>query len=257
MTIANLSAFDASRARLALAFIGLAEVAVLVAGVGFWLRGVFRHDFSASTGRVLSLAVILFIRSMLEYPLWYAYFLGIAAFLLGASESAETMIGKRTSGNLVRVLILLLGWIAVANIYQDYRTLQSLRRVASRDAAGERPDPAAALFELQQHSLFAPFVELALARTIVLNGEQIENKVLLNEAVMHFAPAPDVVYRQAVLLALDGQADPARTQWDLAVANYPGERASMLQELEAVASREANAAELVTHAKTQRVKESK
>ena len=120
---------------------------------------------------------------MLEYPLWYAYFLGIDAFLLGASESAATTIGKRTGGNLVRGLILLRGWIAVANTYQDYRTLQSLHRDPSRDAVGEKPDPAAALLELQQHSLFAPFVELALARTIVLNGEQVENKVILNEAV--------------------------------------------------------------------------
>ena len=110
--------------------------------------------------------------------------------------------------------------------------------------------PAAALLELQQHSLFAPFVELALARTIVLNREQLGNKVILNEAVMHFAPAPDVVYRQAALLALDGQEDSARTQWDLSVANYPGERARMLQGLEAVASREALVAGLVTHART-------
>lgn len=193
--------------------------------------------------------MILGIHSMLEYPLWYAYFLGIAAVVLGASESAATTIGKRTGGRLVRGLMLLLGWIAVANVYQDYRTLQFLHRVPPRDATGENHGPAAALLELQQRSLFAPFVELALARTIVLNREQLGNKVILNEAVMHFAPAPDVVYRQAVLLALDGQEDSARTQWDLAVANYPGERARMLQVLEAVASREALAAGLATHAK--------
>ena len=234
---------------------GLAGVAVLVAGIGFWLRGVSRNEFSASMWWVLSLAVILCIHSMLEYPLWYAYFLGIAAVVIGVSESAATMIGKQAGGRMAVVLVLLLGWVAVANIYQDYRVLQSLHRIPPRDAAGERHGPAAALLELQQHSLFAPFVELALARTIVLNREQVENKVILNEAVMHFAPAPDVVYRQAVLLALDAQADAAITQWDLAVANYPGERARILQVLEAVASSEASAVGLATHAKTQRVKE--
>lgn len=228
---------------------GLAGVAVLAAGFAFWLHGTARNDFSAALWWVLSLAMILGIHSMLEYPLWYAYFLGIAAVVLGASESAATTIGKRTGGRLVRGLMLLLGWIAVANVYQDYRTLQLLHRVPPRDATGENHGPAAALLELQQHSLFAPFVELALARTIVLNREQLGNKVILNEAVMHFAPAPDVVYRQAVLLALDGQEDSARTQWDLAVANYPGERARMLQVLEAVASREVLVAGLATHAK--------
>ena len=96
------------------------------------------HECWASIGRMLSRAVIVRIHSMLEYPRWYAYSLGIAAFLLGASESAAMTIDRRTGGNLVRVLILRPRWIAVANIYQDYRTFQSLHRVRSRDAAGDR-----------------------------------------------------------------------------------------------------------------------
>ncbi|MBI3529773.1 MAG: O-antigen ligase C-terminal domain-containing protein [Betaproteobacteria bacterium] len=236
---------------------GVAGVAVLLAGIALWLRSVLRNEFSASMWWVLSLAAILSIHSMLEYPLWYAYFLGTAAVVSGASESAATTIGKRTGGRMVPVLVLLLGWIAVANIYQDYRTLQSVHRVPQRDAAAQTRSPAAVLLELQQHSLFAPFVELALARTIVLDREQIESKFTLNDAVMHFAPAPDVVYRQAVLLALDGQEDAARTQWDLAVANYPGERARIAKVLENVASRESNAVGLAAYVKMQRVKETK
>lgn len=100
-------------------------------------------------------------------------------------------------------------------------------------------------------------MELALARTIVLTGEQIGNKIILNEAVMHFAPARYFVYRQASLLALNGREGPARTQRDLAVANIPGERARILPQLEAVASREASVVGLATHATTRRVKEAK
>lgn len=65
---------------------------------------------------MLSLAVILRIHSMLEYPRWYAYFPGIVAFLLGAPDFAAMTIGRQVDGNLVRVLILQVGWIAVANI---------------------------------------------------------------------------------------------------------------------------------------------
>ena len=68
---------------------------------------------------------------------------------------------------------------AVANIYiHDYRTLAAPHRVQSCNAVGEGLDPAAVPLELQQHSLFAPFVELALVRTIVLNREQVENKAI-------------------------------------------------------------------------------
>lgn len=234
---------------------GLAGVAVLVAGIALWLRSALRSEFSAAMWWVLSLAAILGIHSMLEYPVWYAYFLGIAAVLLGASESAAITIGERTGGRPVLALVLLLGWVASANIYQDYRALQSLHRIAPRDATAEGPSPTAVLLELQQHSLFTPYVELALARTIMLDREQIENKVILNGAVMHFAPASDVVYRQAVLLALDGQQDAARMQWDLAAANFPDDRAGIVQILDNVASREPNATGLAAYAKMQGTKE--
>jgi hypothetical protein len=148
--------------------------------------------------------------------------------------------------------------MAAFNIYQDYRTLQSLHRIPSKqDAAAQSRNPAAILLELQQQSLFAPFVELALARTILLDREQIGNKVVLNDAVMHFAPASDVVYRQAVLLALDGQDDAARLQWDRAVANYPGDRAGVLKGLGDIALRDPNAAGLAAYAETKGIEEQK
>jgi O-antigen ligase len=183
---------------------GLAGLLMLGCGAWVWARAVTNHEFSAAMWWVLSAAAILCIHSMLEYPLWYAYFLGIGAVLLGASESAATTIGNRTGGRLVPGLILLLGWMAAANTYQDYRTLQSLHRVQSRAVADGR-STTEVLLELQQHSLFTPFVELALSRLIALNRERLADKVAVNEAAMHYAPAADVVYRQAILLALMGR----------------------------------------------------
>jgi len=229
---------------------GLAGLLMLGSGAWVWARAVTNHEFSAAMWWVLSAAAILCIHSMLEYPLWYAYFLGIGAVLLGASESAATTIGNRTGGRLVPGLILLLGWMAAANTYQDYRTLQSLHRVQSRAVADGR-STTEVLLELQQHSLFTPFVELALSRLIALNRERLADKVAVNEAAMHYAPAADVVYRQAILLALDGQKDAAHVQWDQAVANYPGDRAGVLDLLEGMSSSDAMAAELLNYARAQ------
>jgi hypothetical protein len=66
-----------------------------------------------------------------------------------------------------------------------------------------------------------------------------------------------VVYRQAVLLALDGQEEAARIQWDLAVANFPDDRAGIVQVLENVASRESKAAGLAAYARMQGTRETK
>ena len=59
------------------------------------------------------------------------------------------------------------------------------------------------------------------------------------------------------LLALDGQQDAARMQWDLAAANFPDDRAGIVQILDNVASREPNATGLAAYAKMQGTKEIK
>jgi len=227
---------------------GCAGLLVLMAGIWAWAKGLAKREFSASTWWLLSTVAILGIHSMLEYPLWYAYFLGIAAVLLGTSESAAITIGRQT-GRLVPALILLLGWTATANTYRDYRTLQSLQRMQSRDADADGKNTTGVLLELQQHSLFTPFVELALARSIALNHERLEDKLTVNGTAMHFAPDADVVYRQAVLLSLAGEEQAARTQWDRSVMNYPGSRTGFISVLEAIASSEPRAADLLNYAK--------
>ena len=234
---------------------GLAGLAVLATGCWVWARSLASREFSASMWWLLCALAILGIHSMLEYPLWYAYFLGIAAILLGASETTAITIGGGTGTRLVPVLILLLGWVAAANTYRDYRTLQSLHGIKSHGAGAEGKSATEVLLELQQHSLFTPFVELALARSIMLNRERLEDKLSVNGAAMHFAPDPDIVYRQAVLLALAGEQEAARAQWDRAVANYPATRPGVISVLEAMASSDAKAADLLIYAKAPRAGE--
>jgi O-antigen ligase len=232
---------------------GLAGLFALLVGFAAWLLGLKRGGMSAQTWWIFAVAAILGIHSMLEYPLWYAYFLGIAAMLIGVSDPVPVRAGSLQGGKLILMAMLLLGWMAAANIYQDYRTLQSLHRIQPREpggAAGEGGDAATVLLELQQHSLFSPYVELALSRLIVADGRQIKDKLVLNEAVMHFIPTPDVVYRQAVLLALDGRIDEAKNQWDLAEKNFPSSSAGVIASMEGL--RERNSAgipELIRHAK--------
>jgi hypothetical protein len=173
--------------------------------------------------------------------------------LLGASETTAITIGGGTGTRLVPVLVLLLGWVATANTFRDYRTLQSLHGIKSHGAEGRSATEV--LLELQQHSLFTPFAELALARSIALNQERLEDKLSVNGAAMHFAPDPDIVYRQAVLLALAGEQEAARAQWDRAVANYPATRPGVISVLEAMASSDAKAADLLIYAKAPRAGE--
>jgi O-antigen ligase len=240
---------------------GIAGLAVLCAGLASLLLAMRRQEPTAHLWWLCAVLAILGIHSMLEYPLWYAYFLGIAAVALGVSETAALQVGDRSRGRLLLVPMLLLGCLAVANVYQDYRTLQSLHRIQphpSGAAAESGESTAAVLLELQQHSLFAPFVELALSRLMVLNREQIDDKLAFNGLVMRFAPSADVVYRQAILLALKGEQEAARTQWDLAEANYPSDRGGVIRVMESMAAGgEKGVADLIQYTTAGSAKESK
>jgi O-antigen ligase len=240
---------------------GIAGLAVLCAGLASLLLAMRRQEPTAHLWWLCAVLAILGIHSMLEYPLWYAYFLGIAAVALGVSETAALQVGDRSRGRLLLLPMLLLGCMAAANVYQDYRTLQSLHRIQphpSGAAAESGESTAAVLLELQQHSLFAPFVELALSRLMVLNREQIDDKLAFNGLVMRFAPSADVVYRQAILLALKGEQEAARTQWDLAEANYPSDRGGVIRVMESMAAGgEKGVADLIQYTTAGSAKESK
>jgi len=52
---------------------------------------------------------VLAIHSLLEYPLWYAYFLGVAALTLGMLDTTTYRLELRRLGRLSLATILLLG----------------------------------------------------------------------------------------------------------------------------------------------------
>ena len=47
------------------------------------------------------------------------------------------------------------------------------------------------------------------------------DKLTVNSQAMRAFPIDDVVYRQAMLLALAGEDEAARRQWDRAVVSFP------------------------------------
>ena len=100
-------------------------------------------------------------------------------------------------------------------------------------------------------------MELALSRLMVLNREQIDDKLAFNGLVMDFAPSADVVYRRAILLALKGEQEAARIQWDFAEANYPLDRGGVIEVMESMAAGgDKGMADLIQYTMTGSAKES-
>jgi hypothetical protein len=67
----------------------------------------------------------------------------------------------------------------------------------------------------------SPYVDVAYARDITLDMNDIERKLAFTARVMRFAPTGMVAYRHAALLALRGDEANARAVLARAAATYP------------------------------------
>ena len=72
-----------------LAELGVAGLLLLVFMAIGWLRQVLPLWKNPSHWLILILIIVLLLHSNVEYPLWYSYFLGIAAVLLGLGSEGR------------------------------------------------------------------------------------------------------------------------------------------------------------------------
>jgi O-antigen ligase len=207
---------------------GLVGLAVLAAGMTAWLLGVWRQPRSLALWWAVAVLAVIGLHSMVEYPLWYAFFLGPAALLLGLAD-ARTVEWQAGSARVARMhllagAMLVLGWLGLAQIWRDYLEMEGFLAYRYRYLhASEEVNRRArdALLALHRKSLLSPLVELGLARSIHVSADRLQDKLTVNERAMQVYPISDVVYRQAMLLALAGDVAGARAQWDRAVAAFP------------------------------------
>lgn len=214
-----------------LAEFGLLGLLALLLTVAPWLLGLLRQPRTPAFWWVLALAAVLSIHSLVEYPLWYAFFLGMAAVVLGLGER-RTIELPLANGRLQRMRLalwsmLLLGGLVFVQVVRDYLLIENFAGFRYRYVHASvqlNAETAATLVDLQRTSLLSPWAELGLARTIHISAEGLADKLTVNTRAMRAFPIDDVVYRQAMLLALAGEEEAARRQWDLAVVSFPGFR---------------------------------
>jgi len=210
-----------------------AGAAVLIAAFA-WIGGVLREPASPERWWVLAIAAVIGIHSMLEYPLWYAYFLGAAALLAGLADRRRIQVPRAFPIRLVSAPILIAGWIACLSLYLDYARIEGLTvNSFTTGSSGDRVRDA--LKGVGGRSLLRPYADLGLAGAEPLNRERLAEKLERNSRVLRFAPTRDIAYRQVALLALGGQGEAAQAQLVRSATYYPGflpAFARVLEELE-------------------------
>lgn len=206
-----------------LAETGLAGALIVLAGTGAWLFRGRRAALTAERWWLLALLGVLFIHSMLDNPLWYAYFLGLAALLLGMGEEKPPQ-WRMDLGPVVMIALLGFGALSLANICTNYHKLENWF------VLGKQGKLRATRFEafandtaaIRRQSLLSPYADLAVAIVLPLNRQELGARLAVTEQAMRFSPSGSLVYKQAALLALDGQKAAAMAQLRRALVRHPG-----------------------------------
>ncbi|MEQ1741545.1 MAG: Wzy polymerase domain-containing protein [Candidatus Nitrotoga sp.] len=215
---------------------GLVGLLILLGTLAIWLIQCGRAQRTVYHWWGYALLGVLAIHSMLEYPLWYAYFLGVAALTLGMLDTTTYRLKLPFLGRLSLGAILLLGVLSVVQMLQNYRNLEmfmGLRQAVSKDGYSWRENLTAADAQVP----LSPYFDLFMSGKINVDADYLADKRILNERVMSFAPIGVVVYREALLLALSGEQGAAQLQMERAIWSYPDNFQAALKELSALAQK--------------------
>ena len=206
-----------------LAETGLVGAGLVCAGLGSWLLGLRRHfSATAETWWLLCLLSVLFVHSMIEYPLCHAAFLGVDAILLGLSSQRCIRLRLTALSRYAFPLMVMAGLFTAGSVLRSYRDLELAMypRVlpANREQLVARNE---ALLKLHRDTLLAPYVELTYAGIMLADRNNLQDKLALNRRVLRFLPVPELAYLQVLLLGLNGERDAALLQLDRAAAVFP------------------------------------
>ena len=203
---------------------GVLGVAVLLACMVTWYRGNYlRREFSAAHYWGYATLGVLATHSLLEYPLWYAYFLAIAAVLLGMFDVRRFELRLPALLRVTLAAVWLFGAFSLWQFERDYHQLQS-----AIVSFSQNPDRVAAsrnyqnaLLVLDRHSLLNGYARFYLNPLITVNAENLPAKLAQTAEVMRFLPTGEVAYRDAFLLAQNQQMTEAKLRLTQAIWSYP------------------------------------
>ena len=219
---------------------GLAGVLVLLSTVGLWLWQGVRASHTLAHWWGYSVLAVMGLHSMLEYPLWYAYFIGIAAFLLGALDNSTFKLELKKIGRLLVASVLMLGLVTLLQLQYAYQDFE--KAISSHPRLGENKTPTQhmhdGLIAVYDLPILQPYVALYMNRFIEISSEELEKKLALNETAMRFVPISNVVYLRAALLAQNEKLDDAKIQIERAIWAYPADYTAKRLELAALAQKD-------------------
>lgn len=209
--------------------------ALLLSWAGYRLFLILRNTASASQQWLSAMLIVLLIHSLLEYPLWYANFLGVAAVLLALADPRPFSFAIPT-GSLRRLsaLTMAMGMLVLGALWHGYGAIETMIfRWNNARTAQTVQFIQENLKTAQLASLLEPQLDAFLAGLPVdaQEREGLQERVALSAKVMRQMSNATTVYRHVAWLWMAGQKTEALALLEQAARAYPDSRAQNVEEL--------------------------
>lgn len=215
-----------------LAEMGVFAALILLIACVFWLIAQRNQKMNAERWWVLALLSVLAIHSMLEYPLWYTYFLAIAALLLGLGEQHVFSCRFRLAPIMFTAVFIFGSW-SLGNLLFHYHslhtTLTEFREGNVENA--QITDKLVLLNKLRKSSPLTAYIDNVIIRVLPDHPDLLADKLTINTRVVEFWPGKVESYTQATLLALNDQPEAAEKMMLIAAKKFPEYRKVYLRQI--------------------------
>ena len=200
-----------------LAETGIAGLFILVIMLVAWVKQFKENWLSPHAWYIAATLLVLFVHSNLEYPLWYSYFLGIAAFLLalGDTRTIAVKFSPRLGQATTLVVLLLVSSILIS-------TLSGYRKIADLfDPFIEQQERINLLLTYGNNPILMPYTDVILLAMMPTSKDSIEEKLAISTRAFRRNPDFYKAYKQTTLLALNGQKEDAKALLTQSARAYP------------------------------------
>lgn len=202
--------------------LGVVGAALVLVPLGFalWrcLRVATRRGVAPAQFLAAAIALLIAGYSMVEYPLWYTFFLLPFALALGLVEQPDLMLRVSPSPPAMRWVVLGLGVILGGVLALDYHRSEELysslelQQRAGKNAPVRIPIQEAS--EISALSAFDLYANLMYSRTLAPDGLFMGYKREIAERAMLSMTNQETIARQVALLAASDEPEDARKLLD-------------------------------------------
>ncbi len=201
-----------------LAEMGGPATALVVGGFLWVVLPFFRRAATPEGVLALGCVAVTLTHSMLEYPLWYFYFLAMLVIFVAMAPRDEKLPAPWLRLPLLGALVWV-GWLSISTTPMFWELVNLYTPTGNAQKDAKRSERLIEIIETKP--LFAYHALYTLDDYLPITRDNLKQKLALEDRLTAFRPYPDVMLKRAQMEILAGQKAKAEQTLRTTLASFP------------------------------------